>query len=95
MKLYYRLWRTRIPNLRSDFPFELPIGLKAGQSEASFSVLRLFEVLIELYYRLSVARSPNPISDSEVGFSIGDSYWLENGPIRNELFNFKAFAYFR
>jgi hypothetical protein len=30
-----------------------------SQSETSFFILRIFEVLIELYYRLSVAKSSN------------------------------------
>jgi Fe-S oxidoreductase len=39
-----------------------------SQWETSFFILRLFEVLIELYYRLSGVTSPNPRSVFRIFF---------------------------
>ena len=52
MKPCCRLWRARNPNLRSDFPSELPIGWKVDQLETSFFGLRLSGLLMKLCYSL-------------------------------------------
>ncbi len=52
IELYYRLSMARSSNMRSDFRY--PPASKADQSETSFSVLRLFELLIEVYYNAKI-----------------------------------------
>ena len=71
MKPCCRLWRARNPNLRSDFPSELPIGWKADQLETSVFGLRLSGLLMKLCYSLSSARNPSVRSDSSSELSAG------------------------
>ncbi len=42
------------------FPRRASIGQKLVQSETSFSIFHLFDVLIKLCFRLSMPRNPNP-----------------------------------
>ena len=42
------------------FSLRASIGQKLDQSETNFSIFRLFDVLIKVYYRLSMPRNPNP-----------------------------------
>ena len=57
-----------------------------GQSEMSFSILRLLAVLIELSYRLPMSLNPNPKPIFLAEISL-----VRNRPIKNELFIIRFF----